>query len=230
MSSRSCCSAGARRHIASGLAAILNATTPICGVVARIVHRSTSDEPAPVARRAGRLRRRRGDDRPEPVSGDGTMLCAQLACIVASFLYALAGGIRAAVPAARRVADAAHHRPADRRRGDDRADHAASVDRPDPGCCRRSRPGARCSLWHLLCSAFAYVLFFRLIDRAGATNSMLVTLLVPPIAILLGAIVLGEDLGAAGFRRPRADRGRPRGHRRPAAQPVGAARRLRPAA
>jgi drug/metabolite transporter (DMT)-like permease len=46
----------------------------------------------------------------------------------------------------------------------------------------------------LVCSAFAYVLYFKLIDSAGATNASLVTLLVPPVAILLGALFLGEML------------------------------------
>jgi drug/metabolite transporter (DMT)-like permease len=51
----------------------------------------------------------------------------------------------------------------------------------------------------LICTAFAYVLYFRLIDRAGATNALLVTLLVPPTAILLGALFLGESLAAQDF-------------------------------
>lgn len=46
----------------------------------------------------------------------------------------------------------------------------------------------------LLSSAFAYVLFFRILRSAGATNVSLVTQLVPVTAILLGAIVLGERL------------------------------------
>ena len=44
----------------------------------------------------------------------------------------------------------------------------------------------------VVCSAFGYILYFRLIDRAGATNALLVTLLVPPVAILLGALFLSE--------------------------------------
>src|SRR5690348_12204893 len=44
----------------------------------------------------------------------------------------------------------------------------------------------------LLCTALGYVLYFRLIDHAGATNALLVTLLVPPVAILLGSLFLGE--------------------------------------
>ncbi|HEV7434031.1 MAG TPA: DMT family transporter [Pseudorhizobium sp.] len=46
----------------------------------------------------------------------------------------------------------------------------------------------------LLSTAFAYLLFFRLLSMAGATNTSLVTLLVPPSAILLGALFLGERL------------------------------------
>ncbi len=49
----------------------------------------------------------------------------------------------------------------------------------------------------LVCTAFAYVLYFKLIDSAGATNALLVTLLVPPIAIMLGALFLGEVLTGA---------------------------------
>jgi drug/metabolite transporter (DMT)-like permease len=43
------------------------------------------------------------------------------------------------------------------------------------------------------------VLYFRLIERAGATNALLVTLLVPPVAILLGWLFLGEQLAAQDF-------------------------------
>ncbi len=48
----------------------------------------------------------------------------------------------------------------------------------------------------LLSTAFAYILYFRIIAAAGATNAALVTLLVPASAILLGAAFLGERLGA----------------------------------
>jgi drug/metabolite transporter (DMT)-like permease len=51
----------------------------------------------------------------------------------------------------------------------------------------------------LLCTALGYVLYFRLIDRAGATNALLVTLLVPPVAILLGGMFLGETLAPQDF-------------------------------
>lgn len=46
----------------------------------------------------------------------------------------------------------------------------------------------------LLSTAYGYILFFRIMSRAGATNTSLVTLLVPPSAILLGFLFLGETL------------------------------------
>ena len=46
----------------------------------------------------------------------------------------------------------------------------------------------------LISTAYGYILFFRIMSRAGATNTSLVTLLVPPSAILLGFLFLGETL------------------------------------
>ena len=46
----------------------------------------------------------------------------------------------------------------------------------------------------LLSTAFAYILFFRLVASAGATNASLVTLVVPASAILLGTVFLAERL------------------------------------
>ncbi|MEM5495365.1 DMT family transporter [Hoeflea sp. AS16] len=46
----------------------------------------------------------------------------------------------------------------------------------------------------LVSTAFAYVVFFRILGVAGATSASLVTLLVPPAAILLGVLFLGESL------------------------------------
>jgi drug/metabolite transporter (DMT)-like permease len=51
----------------------------------------------------------------------------------------------------------------------------------------------------LLSTAFAYILYFAIIARAGATNASLVTLIVPVSAILLGAVFLGERLEATDF-------------------------------
>ena len=53
-----------------------------------------------------------------------------------------------------------------------------------------------------LSTALAYVLYFAILARAGAANLMLVTLLIPPFAIGLGAMFLSERIGSeawAGF-------------------------------
>ncbi|MCP3887306.1 MAG: DMT family transporter [Desulfobulbaceae bacterium] len=46
----------------------------------------------------------------------------------------------------------------------------------------------------LISTAFAYILYFRILSTAGATNLLLVTLLIPLSTILLGTAVLGEQL------------------------------------
>ena len=45
-----------------------------------------------------------------------------------------------------------------------------------------------------LSTALAYIIFFQIIRRSGATNVMLVTLLIPVTAMLLGWLVLGEAI------------------------------------
>jgi drug/metabolite transporter (DMT)-like permease len=40
----------------------------------------------------------------------------------------------------------------------------------------------------------AYIVFFRILRRAGATNVMPVTLLIPMTAVLLGYLVPGETI------------------------------------
>ena len=46
----------------------------------------------------------------------------------------------------------------------------------------------------IVCTAFAYILYFRILQSAGAVNAALVTFLIPPSAILLGILFLGETL------------------------------------
>ena len=47
-----------------------------------------------------------------------------------------------------------------------------------------------------LSTALAYIVFFQIMQRSGATNVMLVTLLIPVTAILLGYLMLGETISA----------------------------------
>jgi drug/metabolite transporter (DMT)-like permease len=71
---------------------------------------------------------------------------------------------------------------------------AAAVDRP----WQLPMPGL--ATWAALVglaalsTALGYILFFKILARAGAANVMLVTLLIPVTAILLGVAVLGEPL------------------------------------
>jgi drug/metabolite transporter (DMT)-like permease len=186
-------------HIASGLASILNATTPIWGVV--VAHFLTRDERMSPRKMAGVLLGFGGVAvmiGPSLLSSLGTSGLAQLACVVASLSYALAavwarrfrrlGVSPFSVTTGQLTAVAVVMLPM-----------SMLVDRP----WQQAMPPL--SAWMaivalaLLCTAFGYVLYFRLIDRAGATNALLVTLLVPPVAILLGGLFLGESLAPQDF-------------------------------
>ncbi|HVM21856.1 MAG TPA: DMT family transporter [Sphingomicrobium sp.] len=186
-------------HIASGLASILNATTPIWGVI--VAHLLTRDELLNPRKIAGVLLGFAGVATmigPSLLSTVGTNALAQLACVAASLCYALAavwarrfrklGVSPFSVTTGQLTAGALVMLPV-----------SLLVDQP------WTRPSPPLGAWGaiaalaLVCSAFGYVLYFRLIDRAGATNALLVTLLVPPVAILLGAILLSERLAAQDF-------------------------------
>ena len=176
-------------HIASGLASILNATTPIWGVI--VAHVFTSDERLTPRKLAGVLLGFGGVALmigPDLLSSIGNDVLAQLACVTAALLYALAGVWARRFRQAGLSRRCRSHRPADGRRAGDAAGSFAV--RPVRGTqpFRRSRRMGAIVALALLCTAFGYVLYFRLIDSAGATNALLVTLLVPPVAILLGAL------------------------------------------
>ena len=49
----------------------------------------------------------------------------------------------------------------------------------------------------LLCTAWAYVLFYRLIAEAGPAKALTVTFMVPLFALLYGALLLGEQVTLA---------------------------------
>jgi len=186
-------------HIASGLAAILNATTPIWGVL--VAHVFTHDERMTPRKIAGVLLGFGGVATmigPTLLANIGTDAVAQLACIAASLSYALAavwarrfkalGLSPMSVTTGQLTAGALIMLPI-----------ALIADQP------WTRPLPPLGAWGaiaalaLACTAFGYVLYFRLIDSAGATNALLVTLLVPPVAILLGAVLLGETLAPQDF-------------------------------
>ena len=187
-----------QQQIASGLASILNATTPIWGVVA--AHLFTRDERMTPARIGGVLLGFGGVAMMiAPSLGNlGGAALPQLACVVASLSYALAAvyarrfrqmGLKPlSVTTGQLAAGAVIMLPI-----------ALLVDRPWTLAMPGLAAWAALAALALVCTSFAYVLYFRLIDRAGATNALLVTLLVPPTAILLGGLFLGEQLAAQDF-------------------------------
>ena len=188
----------AQQHIASGLASILNATTPIWGVV--VAHIATSDERMTPAKLAGVTIGFAGVATmigPDLLASGGSLL-PQMACIAASLCYALAGvwarrfrpmGLKPLkVATAQLLVGALVMTPV-----------SLTVGQPWIGGSPSLVAIGAITALALVCTAFGYVLYFRLIDSAGATNATLVTLLVPPIAILLGALFLGELLTGGQF-------------------------------
>jgi drug/metabolite transporter (DMT)-like permease len=187
-----------QQQIASGLAAILNSTTPIWGVL--VAHLFTSDEKISPAKLIGvtigflGVATMIGPD----LIGSGGNLLAQLACLTAALCYALAGvwarrfkklGVTPLkVATSQLIAGALVMAPV-----------AFLVDQPWTQPLPPIEAWGAIAVLALVCSAYAYVLYFKLIDSAGATNALLVTLLVPPIAIIMGAVLLGERLAGGQF-------------------------------
>jgi len=186
-------------HIASGLASILNATTPIWGVL--VAHFLTHDERMSPRKIAGVLLGFGGVATmigPALLSKLGTSALPQLACVAAALCYALAavwarrfrkmGLSPMSVTTGQLTAGALMMLPI-----------ALIVDQPWTHTFPPLTAWGAIIALALFCTAFGYVLYFRLIDSSGATNALLVTLLVPPVAILLGALFLGETLAAQDF-------------------------------
>lgn len=48
----------------------------------------------------------------------------------------------------------------------------------------------------VLSTSLAYIMFYRVMATSGGTNAMLVTLIMPPLTIALGIVVLGETFAA----------------------------------
>ena len=183
-------------HIASGLASILNATTPIWGVI--VAHVFTNDERMTPRKIAGVLLGFGGVALmigPDLLGSIGNNVLAQLACVTAALLYALAGvwarrfkrlGVSPmSVTTGQLTASALVMLPV-----------ALVLDRPWEQAVPPLGALGAILVLAVVCSAYAYILYFRLIDSAGATNALLVTLLVPPVAILMGALMLGEIIEA----------------------------------
>ena len=182
-------------RITSGLAAILNAATPIFTVL--VAHWLTADERLNRRKAVGVLFGFAGVTvliGPVALSGVATGdLLGEGACLLATLTYAFGaiygrrfGSLPPLQVATGQVTAAAFIL----------LPLMLVLDRP----WLLPRPGLH--TWAALggialgSTALAYVFFFRLLAKAGATNLALVAFLVPVSALLLGALVLGEPLSA----------------------------------
>ena len=181
-------------HIASGLASILNATTPLFTVV--VAHLSTDDEKVTGAKVAALLSGIAGVAvliGPAAFVQPNDSLWGEVAFLGAALSYAVAGiyGRRF------RTMGIA---PLDAATGQVTASSLLilsimlSVEQPWTGGLPTATVWAALAALALLSTALAYVLYFRILAAAGATNLLLVTFLIPVTSILLGAVFLQERL------------------------------------
>ena len=179
-------------HIPSGLAAILNATTPL--FTALVAHAATADEKLNAARLAGVAAGLAGVTvmiGPDLLRALGADVLGQLACLLAAVSYAFAGvyGRRfrgeppLRVAAGQLVASSVLLAPV-----------VILLDRPWTLAPPSATAIAALVALAALSTALAYLIYFRILARAGATNVALVTFLIPVSAILLGTLLLGEQL------------------------------------
>jgi len=184
-------------RISSSLASILNATTPLWTVL--LAHFLTSDEHLTLNRLSGVFLGVVGvviTIGPDTLLGLGLNALAQLAVIGAGVSYAIAGiygkrfkGNPPIVTAAGQVTGTAVMV----------IPVALLVDRP------WTFPPPSLATWGallglgVLSTALAYIIYFRLLASAGATNVLLVTFLIPVSALFLGIAILGEQLDPRHF-------------------------------
>jgi drug/metabolite transporter (DMT)-like permease len=178
-------------YIPSGLASVLNATTPLFTV---LVMAAAGDEKLHARRVAGVIVGLIGVIilHGQSLDFEAGQSVGILLCLTAAFFYGLA-----ALYARRKLLDspplatAAFQLMAS---GLVMAVVAAAVERP----WQLPLPGVATWLAIIgsaaLSTALAYIIFFRILRRSGSTNVMLVTLLIPVTAILLGYLVLGEAI------------------------------------
>jgi drug/metabolite transporter (DMT)-like permease len=185
-------------QISSGLASILNATTPVFTVL--VAHACTSSEKLNWNKGIGVLFAILGVAvliGPTVIAGiRGGDTVGALACLAAALSYSIAGiygrrftGLPPLKVAAGQI--------------------SGSTLLLIPLACLTDKPWAlpmpSAHAWEalaglaILCTAIAYMIYFRLLATAGATNLLLVTFLLPVSALLLGVLFLGETFTARAF-------------------------------
>jgi drug/metabolite transporter (DMT)-like permease len=184
----------AQGQIGSALASILNATTPLFTLI--VAHLATRDERLGWAKGLGLLVGFGGVVvmlGSAALNGAGSAVLAQGACLAAAICYALStvwgkrfkamGVPPMATAFGMLCASSVMLLPL-----------VAVVDRswmlPVPGLL----PLAAILGLAVFSTALAYLIYFRLLNRAGAVNLALVTFLIPASAIALAVLILGEAL------------------------------------
>jgi drug/metabolite transporter (DMT)-like permease len=189
----------AAQVLPAGYSAIFNATTPLMGV---LIGGLFFHEKLTAAKLGGVFLGLFGVGiltRAGPVAFNMELLMGALACLMATTCYGFAGFL------ARRWLD-----------------HAGGLDSrlsalgsmlgatllllPLFGYSVLSQPPASWGGWNvwlsllglgLVCTAFAYIIYFRLLTSVGPVKSMTVTFMIPPFGVLWGALVLDEPLSMA---------------------------------
>ncbi len=181
----------AQVHIDSGLASILNATTPFFTVL--LAHLLTRDERMTPAKLFGVLIGLAGVVAligPAALDGLGVDGLAQGAILIGAMSYALAGihgkrlkHLSSPVAAAGMlVASTVILFP------------VTLVIDPPLTATPSARAVAAIIVLAVFSTGLAYILYFRILRAAGATNVLLVTFLVPVSALTLGILILDETL------------------------------------
>ena len=189
----------AAQVLPAGYSAIFNATTPLMGV---LIGGLFFHEKLTAAKLGGVFLGLLGVGiltRAGPVAFNIELLMGALACLMATTCYGFAGFL------ARRWLD-----------------HAGGLDSrlsalgsmlgatllllPLFGYSVISQPPASWGGWSvwlsllglgLVCTAFAYIIYFRLLSSIGPVKSMTVTFMIPPFGVLWGALLLDEPLSMA---------------------------------
>lgn len=189
--------AWAQLHIETGLTSILNATTAIFGVLLAAVafrdERLTARKGFGVALGFGGVVAAIG---PAALAGLDLRSAAQLAVLAGTLSYALAGlwararlaGLAPEVAAAGMLTGSTLMC----------LPLALAVDGA-PDLTLAPATWAAIGYYALVSTAFAYILYYRVLAMAGSANLLFVTLIVPPVAIALGALVRGEALSPNAF-------------------------------
>nr|WP_233092087.1 MULTISPECIES: DMT family transporter [unclassified Pseudomonas] len=189
----------AAQVLPAGYSAIFNATTPLMGVLIGGLFFHERLTPSKIAGVCLGLFGVGILTRAGPVAFDLELLMGALACLLATTCYGFAGFL------ARRWLD---------QQGglDSRLSALGSMLGatlfllPWFGWNAISHPPASWGGWSvwlsllglgLLCTAFAYILYFRLLTSIGPVKSMTVTFMIPPFGVLWGALLLDEPLSMA---------------------------------